>query len=94
MSLVWAIREGFSKEVTDQQRPERWDGGQGGERGLLLMGADGGPPSAVAVTEPPLPRVNKFRQAKGHGWPQACHHSVQQLSHDPTPQAVPSQGPG
>lgn len=47
MSLVWAIREGFSKEATDQQRPERWDGGQGGERGLLLMGADGGPPQLL-----------------------------------------------
>lgn len=56
------------EEVTAQRRPERWDGGQGGEGGLTLMGADRGP-SAATLSEHLLPGVNKLRQAQGHVWP-------------------------
>lgn len=55
------------EEVTAHWRPERWGGRQGGQGGLMLMGADRGP-SAVTLSEHLLPGV-KLRQAQGHGWP-------------------------
>ena len=56
------------EEVTAQWRPERWDGRQDGEGGLMLMGADRDP-SAVTLSEHLLPGVNRLRQAQGHVWP-------------------------
>lgn len=74
------------EEVTAQRRPERCDGGQGGEGGLMLMGADRAPQLSPSVNIFSLELTSSDRPRDMFGL-EACHPSVQQPSQ---PLSVPS----